>query len=158
MCSQAANSPNVVSGRPSVPLGTSGRAKPQSAIAISERAKTRLDGGEIRARVTPRRIICGSRTLHDAGHSPYAVCPCVCGMTRGVLGGSVPLTQFARPPHRQRGSRRSDADMMELREPPCCRKRGGAKPEPVSMGIILNFPNRALQGGFTLRQIVGQQS
>ena len=26
------------------------------------------------------------------------------------------------------------------------------------MGIILNFPNRALQGGFTLRQIVGQQS
>ena len=35
---------------------------------------------------------------------------------------------------------------------------GGAKPEPVSMGIILNFPNRALQGGFTLRQIVGQQS
>jgi hypothetical protein len=35
---------------------------------------------------------------------------------------------------------------------------GGAKPEPVSMGIILNFTNRTVQGRLTLRQIVGQQS
>ena len=71
----------------------SGQAKPSA--AISEKAMThslRRDGGEALVRVKiPRRIIGGSRTLHDVSHLPGAVSSCIRDITRAVLEGSVAL-------------------------------------------------------------------
>ena len=52
----------------------------------------RRDGGKALVRVKiPRRIIGGSRTLHDVSHLPGAVSSCIRDITRAVLEGSVAL-------------------------------------------------------------------